>query len=147
VNITLFAENVTELLPQIMRGLSHHENNYLTRGEISLPQFLVLEYLHRNGTSTMSGLADHLGISRAAATGLIDRMIGQKFVVRKDDAHDRRVVWIRISPKGKGTVESIKGQKMKTIIKVFDKISPKDREHYLNILKQMVTIIDSLPRS
>ncbi|MGA2775814.1 MAG: MarR family winged helix-turn-helix transcriptional regulator [Candidatus Omnitrophota bacterium] len=140
-----FANKVIELSPQIIRGFKQYENNYLTRGEITLPQFWALGYLDYNGKSKMNDLAKHLKISPSATTGLINRLIVQGLVVRKDDFHDRRIVWIELTPKGKGIIKSITKQKTETLIKVFGKISPKDREHYLNILEQVVKITASLP--
>ena len=95
MNIQEFARQVIELSPQIIRGFKQYENNYLTRGQITLPQFLVLGYLERNGKSKMNDLSRHFKISPPATTGLIDRLIHQGLVARKDDAIDRRIVWIK----------------------------------------------------
>ena len=145
MNIQEFANKVIELFPQIIRGFKQYENNYLTRGEITLPQFWVLGYLDRNGKSKMNNLAQHLKISPPATTGLIDRLILQGLVVRKDDFSDRRIVWIELTAKGKEIIKNINKQKTETLVKIFTKISPKDRDHYLNILEQVVRITASLP--
>ena len=145
MDIKEFANKVIELFPQIIRGFKQYENNYLTRGEITLPQFWALGYLDCNGRIKMHDLAKHLKISPSATTGLIDRLIAQGLVVRKDDPHDRRIVWIELAVKGRKIIENISKQKTEALIKVFGKISPKDREHYLNILEQVVKITVSLP--
>ena len=143
MNIKEFASKVIELFPQIIRGFKQYENNYLTRGEITLPQFWALGYLDRNGKNKMNNLAKHLKISPSATTGLIDRLLAQGLVVRKNDFHDRRIVWIELTAKGRGIIKSINKQKTETLINVFGKISPKDREHYLSILEQVVKITSS----
>jgi len=145
MNINEFANKVIELFPRIIRGFKQYENNYLTRGEITLPQFWALGYLEQNGKSKMNNLAKHLKISPPATTGLIDRLIVQGLVVRKDDSYDRRIVWIELTAKGRGIIKSISKQKSEALVKIFRKISPKDREHYLNILQQVVKITASLP--
>ncbi len=145
MNIEEFASRVIELSPQIIRGFKQYENNYLTRGEITLPQFWALGYLDHHGKSKMNNLAKHLKISPSGTTGLIDRLILQGLVARKADLHDRRIVWIELTAKGRGIIKSISKQKTETLIRVFGKIAPKDREHYLNILEQVVKITASLP--
>ena len=145
MDIKEFANKVIELFPQIIRGFKQYENNYLTRGEITLPQFWALGYLDCNGKSKMNDLARNLKISPPATTGLIDRLIVQGLVIRKDDLHDRRIVWIELTTKGRGIIKSINKQKTETLIKIFGKISPEDRKHYLNILEQVVKITISLP--
>ena len=145
MNIKEFASKVIELSPQIIRGFKQYENNYLTRGEITLPQFLALGHLERNGKSKMNDLAKHFKISPSAITGLIDRLLVQGSVVRRADFHDRRIIWIELTAKGRGIIKSINKQKTETLINVFAKISPEDREHYLSILEQVVKITVSLP--
>ena len=145
MNIKEFADRVIELFPRISKGLMQREHNYLTKGDISLPQFWVLNHLYHNEKSKMNCLARHLKISPPATTGMIDRLIAQGMVLRKDDEQDRRIVWIELTAKGRGIIKSINKQKTKTLIKVFEKISPKDRGHYLKILEQIVKITASLP--
>jgi len=145
MDIEEFAGKVIELSPQIIKGFKQYENNYLTRGKITLPQFWALDYLERNGKSKMNNLAKRLKISPSGTTGLIDRLMAQGLVARKDDPSDRRIVWIELTAKGRGIIKNIKKQKTETLIKVFGKISPQDREHYLNILEQVVKITASLP--
>ncbi len=144
MNIEEFAQRVIELSPQIAKGFMQQKHNYLTSGEITLPQFWVLEYLSRNGKSKMNNLAKHLKISPAATTGLIGRLITQELVARKDDSRDRRIVYIELTSKGKDIICSIKKQKIRALIKIFNRISPKDRNNYLDILEQIVKITNSL---
>ena len=143
MNIKEFADRVIELFPQISKGLMQREHNYLTKGDISLPQFWVLNHLYHNEKSKMNCLALHLKISPPATTGMIDRLIAQGMVLRKDDEQDRRIVWIELTSKGKSIIHNIRKEKAKTLIEVFGRISQKDREHYLNILEHVANIIDS----
>jgi len=143
MNINEFADKVIELFPRISKGLMQREHNYLTKGDISLPQFWVLNHLYHNEKSKMNCLAKHLKISPPATTGLIDRLITQGMVLRKDDEKDRRIVWIELTSKGKSIIRNIRKEKVNTLIEVFGKIAEKDREHYLNILEQVAQIIDS----
>ena len=144
MNIEEFARRVIELSPQISKGFLQQEHNYLTRGEISLPQFWALDYLSRNAKTKMNCLAKHLKITPSATTGLIDRLITQQLVARKNDPRDRRLVWIELTPKGKGVIAGIRKQKIKSLIKIFSRIAQGDREHYLDILEQVVKITTSL---
>ena len=146
MNIEKFVQEMIKLLPQITRGFAHYEHNYLTKGEITLPQFWVLDYLYRNKTAKMSELAQYLGTTRPAITGLVDRLIIQKLVNRKDDPDDRRIVWIELTSRGNNIIRKIKEQKTKALIKIFSRISSKDRIHYLNIIEQVVKIVNNLPK-
>ena len=139
MEIGQFGDRMIELLPQLIRGLAQYEHNYLSRGEITLPQLWVLEYLSRHGSSPMNGLAQFLKISKPAATGLVDRLIAQGLVRREEDKHDRRVVRVRITAKGRRIISNIWKQKRNTLVKVFGQISPSDRTQYITILERVVT--------
>ena len=84
MDVEQFSRRMIELLPKCIRGFQGYESNYLSRGQISQPQFWAMEYLSRKNDCLMSELADFLHISRPAATGLIDRLIAQKLVVQSD---------------------------------------------------------------
>ena len=142
MDIEQFVQRIMDLYPRIIRGFTRQESNYLSRGEITVPQFWALEHLNRSHAGTMSELARFLKTSRAASTGLIDRLIAQGMVARTSDAQDRRIVRIEITAKGRKIIENINKQKQKALIRIFSKISLGDRKEYLNILEQIVKIVN-----
>jgi DNA-binding MarR family transcriptional regulator len=68
--------------------------------ELSIPQFLALAIILEQTGCTMGELADALGISMSAATGLANRLVNQELVAREDDIHDRRIIRLRITRPG-----------------------------------------------
>ena len=147
MDVEKFSWRMIELMPQIAREISRYENNYLTRGKITLPQFWLLEYLSRQGESKMSHVAQTLGISKPATTGLIARLIAQKLVGRRDDQDDRRVVWIALTAKGKNIIQNIRRQKHRTLVKMFGGVSAQDRARHLQMFEQMVKNLDASVKS
>jgi len=132
-----------ELMPEVIKGFARYEHNYLRSGEITIPQFWVLEYLSRDGVAKMSHLAKFLSISRPAATGLIDRLLIQGLVRRKADLKDRRIVWIEISPKGVQITRSILKRRLNTCIKVFGQLKAVERRNHLLLLEQLVRVFNA----
>ena len=141
MDVELFGRRMVDLLPQLVRGFARHEHNYLSRGQITLPQFWALEYLSRQRGCPMNDLARFLSISRPGCTGLIDRLIGQGLVRRDHDRSDRRIVRVMITAKGKQIIENIWEQKRRMLVEVFGQISPADRAQYLATLERVVMIL------
>jgi DNA-binding MarR family transcriptional regulator len=141
MNIDRFVEKMMELCPRIARSIAHQESDHLSQGKITLPQFWALDHLYRNGPGTMTELSRFLKISRAATTGLIDRLLIQKLIVRKEDKSDRRVVRIEITSRGYHIIKNIHRQKHLNFARIFSKISPADRAEYLRILERIVKIV------
>src|SRR5437868_3977855 len=124
MDIEQFSKRMIDLMPQCIRGFSQHEHNYLSRGEITMPQLWVLECLSKCEGRLMSEIADFLGVSRPAATGLIDRLIAQQLVRRDNIPDDRRTVRISITDKGQKIVRNVWEQKRRTLVKVFSQLPP-----------------------
>ncbi len=141
MDVHRFGQEMIKLLPEMIRGFARHESNYFSKGKITLPQLWALEYLYRTKGCPMNELANSLGISRPAATGLIDRLIAQGLVRRIGDSSDRRVVRVNMTPTGARIIDNIWKQKQRTIVSVFGQISAKDRVQYLNTLKQVAQIL------
>ncbi|HLA20294.1 MAG TPA: MarR family transcriptional regulator [Pseudolabrys sp.] len=67
----------------------------------TLPQFDVLAALARKDTGmTMTELSRFLMVSNGNVTGIIDRLVSDKLVVRRAPADDRRAIIVRLTPKG-----------------------------------------------
>ncbi len=141
MDLQLFAERMVELIPQLMRGMSRHEHNSFTRGEITLPMLSAMECLARSGACPMHEVAQFLDISRPSATALINRLLAQQLARREHDAKDRRIVRVTLSPKGRKVLTDIWSQKKRTLIDVFGQIAPAQRTQYLQTLEQVVGIL------
>ena len=141
MDIERFGQRMVILLPRMMRGFTRRESNYLSRGKITIPQLGVLEHLSRSREIPMNALASHLGVTRPAATGLADRLIAQGLVARQGDRADRRVVRVRLTPKGRRVLDNIWNQKRRMIQQVFGQISPADRAQYLATLERVAQIL------
>lgn len=73
---------------------------------LSVKQVLALFYLAEDDITTTS-LAKRVGVTSAAATGMIDRMVDRGLVVRQRNRSDRRVITVQITDRGQGVVERI----------------------------------------
>jgi len=68
--------------------------------DLTMPQLKVVLLLYLNGPSRMSEIASALDVSLATATGVVDRLVERKIVLRESHPDDRRVVLCCLSEKG-----------------------------------------------
>lgn len=69
--------------------------------EVTLPQFDVMAALERKPDGmTMTELSRFLMVSNGNVTGIIDRLVADKIVVRQAPADDRRAIIVRLTPRG-----------------------------------------------
>ena len=79
--------------------------NYLKQTELSLLQAYALAHLFFKGPLKMSDLCEHMMVSPAAGSQLIDRLEKLEMVERVSEPGDRRVRKIIVLEKGKNFVQ------------------------------------------
>jgi DNA-binding MarR family transcriptional regulator len=141
ISLPEFADKLSKLLPEIARGTLRREAVELSCGHITMPQFLILNSLEKDGETRMTDIARTMGVTTAAATGIVDRLVKGSYVQRVYDSNDRRIIKIKLSSKGRELVQRICKQKMQGIIEVFGKIPSVDRENFLKILMRVHEIV------
>jgi DNA-binding MarR family transcriptional regulator len=140
-SLAAFSEELSRILPHIVRGMFKRQTDALGRGKITIPQYLSLDLLNTHGVLKMKDIAKELNISLPAATGLISRLHRLGMVKRIFDEKDRRVIYITPTPKGKATTEHIRRQRQRAVQEVFSKLTEKERDSYLRILRKLKKIL------
>ena len=74
-------------------------------GDITNNDMHIIEAIGLSGENTMSSVAKKLGITAGSLTTSINSIVKKKYVVRKRSDEDRRVVFIRLTQKGKKAYE------------------------------------------
>lgn len=70
--------------------------------DVTLPQFDVMAALERQpGGMTMTELSRFLMVSNGNVTGIIDRLVVDRLVVRRAPANDRRAIIVKLTPRGR----------------------------------------------
>jgi MarR family transcriptional regulator for hemolysin len=75
--------------------------------DLNLSQASVLALLAETGPMTQTGLAERLGIGRAAMGSVVDHLEDRGLVERQPDPGDRRVWLVAITPAGKDLAREI----------------------------------------
>ena len=133
-----FGDRILELFPKLMQEITRHENNYVTKGKITLPQLMVLQFLSQKNEYQMSELAESINVSFSTATGMITRLVKHGLVSRRHGVKDRRAIIDTITNKGKSIVKEVYAQKRKGMIELFKRLSPEERSTYIGIIKKLV---------
>ena len=75
---------------------------------LSLSQVTSMFRLYHHGPCQVNDLADHLGITVAAVSQLLDNLVKASLIQRTEDPSDRRVKLIALTEQGHRTVEESK---------------------------------------
>jgi DNA-binding MarR family transcriptional regulator len=69
--------------------------------DLSLSQVGAMFHLHFQGGCGVSSLGDHLGVTSAAVSQMLDRLVQQGLTERCEASHDRRFKQITLTEKGR----------------------------------------------
>ncbi len=124
-----------------MRNFIH----FARKSGLSMSQLGTLFHLQRSGSSGVTDLGDHLGVSSAASSQLLDRLVQQKLILRAEDPKDRRVKQIALTEKGSLVLEDSMHARQDWLCELGDALSDREKEQIiiaLNILIQKSRDLD-----
>jgi len=74
-------------------------------------QMATLFLIHRKESNSISDIGDELGISNAAASQMLERLVQMQLIQRTEDPHDRRFKQVLLTEQGNQALqESIKAR-------------------------------------
>lgn len=105
----------------------------LAPGNVSFSQFFLLAFLDQKEVLTMSAIAQKMGHTTAAASGLVARLENLSYVVRSVARDDRRKVMVCITSKGSTLVRRIREEMVGNLMKILDHLTPDEQRAWLQI--------------
>jgi DNA-binding MarR family transcriptional regulator len=88
--------------------------------DLTMAQLKGMMLIVQTGGVRSRELADGLGIAPSAATPLVDRLVEQKLARREDDPEDRRIIWIRPTPKAQALHDQLLHTNQQVLTEVVD---------------------------
>jgi MarR family transcriptional regulator for hemolysin len=108
--------------PQIMQSI----RTEMRRGrgsDISIPQFRALRFIQRNPDSSLSNLAEHLGLTLPSVSKLVDGLVKQELVIRQESTADRRRLTLGLTQVGASIVNSARAGAQANLAKKLNRLS------------------------
>ena len=102
------AEQLADFVLFTQRSCILNLSSELTEGRISYPQFFLLTYLASEEFLTMTSIAQKMGHSTAAATGMVDKLEEKGYIARTPSANDRRKIMVKITHLGLELVKKMR---------------------------------------
>lgn len=132
------AAEVMETIPLVMRFI-RTEMRSQGAPSLSVPQFRTLMFLYRHPGSSLSSLAEHLGVTRPTASALTERLVQRGFVNRTEHPKERRQVVLKLTEAGFDHLQQMRETTRKEIAKMFVNLSEAQQ---LRILDGLAVLSD-----
>ena len=119
-------EDAALALRRIMGAMKGRWARALSEAGLTFPQWVILKTLQKRGRLTSREVADALDCTPANATGILDRMERDELIARERSDDDRRVVFIRLTSKGKRQFDDVVGLAPRALDDMFEGWTTKD---------------------
>ena len=132
------ARQLLDTTPQVMRFIRAEMRSH--RGhDLSVPQFRTLTFVNRNPELSLSHLADHLGLTLPSTSKLVDGLVNQKIITRRESQQDRRRLTLALTKYGqdilrvareatqnhlKDVLHELSADELSTIIRAMNLLQP-----------------------
>ena len=114
------------------------------RSRLSHVQIFAVSLLYRNGSRSMSELANEMQISKQQLTPLVCKLINQGLLVKKEDENDRRIVRIDITEQGRNMVQGLFAEVRLDIVHKLGTLSGGELAELAYMLKRMMEIFKNM---
>lgn len=131
------AERLSHIIMEMQRCFILRLCKELAPGNVSFPQFFLLAALDHNEVLTMSAIAQKMGHTTAAASGLVARLQNLGYVVRSVAPEDRRKVMVCITEKGSALVRRIRQEMVGNLMTIMGHLSPGEQKAWLQIYSKI----------
>jgi DNA-binding MarR family transcriptional regulator len=104
-------------------------------------QIFVLINLYRKGVCNATDIANMIGITSGAVTGMTDKLVSMGLITRERSDTDRRVVLFTITDKGKETIQRIRDRRFKRLTEIFRQISNDEIESTIGVFNKITELL------
>ena len=111
-------------------------------GELTLPQYQLLEALREISELPVGELADRAGVAPPTATRMLDCLARDGFVERRHSESDRRSVLVSLTDHGQAAVETAHDVIEAWRRQVFESLDPEEREPAARLLNRLSEIME-----
>lgn len=142
-----YAEHLLSLFTEILDRLLIVVPLQGTGVQITPGLMQGLDFVYRHGVCSVSEIGRGLSISYSAASQLADRLVKKGLVVRRENLRDRRLSEIILTDAGRRIVETVRTQRLRTVLRVLRRMDPANRESLVQNLEDFIAAAMEDPKT
>lgn len=126
---------------EVFMGRSMREfTQFMRESGLSMPQFSALFHLRYHGGCGVSDIGGHLGVSNAAASQMIDRLVQQGLLKRSVDPNDRRAKQLRLTPDSQALIEASIRARQRWMEELTTALTPDEQTAIIQALQKLTEV-------
>jgi len=102
---TQFAQAIRTWMDVFMHRSMRGWGLFTRSAGLSMPQVSVLMQLYHKGACGMSEISERFGVTPAASSQLVDKLVQSGYIVREEDPNDRRAKLLNLTGSGREMIQ------------------------------------------
>ncbi len=132
-------DRIAESTFNLSRALKQAIESRMGEQRFNLLQFHALATLREHPEMTMSEFARHLHVTSPTATAFINRLVAQKWVKRRHDDKNRKLVRLAIAPAGERELSEKMRDHQRAFQQVLRHLTVTERRQLLSLQQKMLS--------
>jgi DNA-binding MarR family transcriptional regulator len=104
---------------------------------LSATQLNTLMRLYHGGSCGVSNIGDYLGITHAATSQMVQRLVEQGLLQRTEDTTDRRVKQLALSAEGRNLIDQAIEARRRWLEDLTTALTPEQRANIITVLNDL----------
>jgi DNA-binding MarR family transcriptional regulator len=100
------AQNVLDTIPLVMRTIRSEMRRHGSR-DLSVPQFRILNFINLQPESSLSTVAEHMGLALPSVSHMVDVLVERRLLKREMCKDDRRRIKLALTSQGQTLLEAV----------------------------------------
>lgn len=130
------------VLMQTSKSVQERMRLEMTKNNLSITEFSVLEVLYNIGKQTIQQIGNRILISSGSMTYVIDRLELKGLLNRSSCPDDRRVIHVTLTDDGNNLMENIMPKHQELVDNMFSSLNNDESEKLVELLKKVSTRIE-----
>jgi DNA-binding MarR family transcriptional regulator len=133
-----FQTALHEWIGVFMRNSMRHFLLFAKSRKLSMPQIGALFQIRRMGVCSVSEIGTELGITKAAASQLLEGLVQDDLIRRSEDPNDRRTKQIVLTDKGLGILRESVHARQSWLTRMGNRLSERERSQVASALRILI---------
>lgn len=129
-----FSDVMREWSEVFMHRSVHDFKRFMDDSGISMSHIHILMRLFHGGACGISDIGDQLGVTNAAASQTVDRLVTMGLLARTEDPSDRRVKQVTLTEQGRNLIQQGIEARRKWIEGLTDALTPEQQNMIISAL-------------
>lgn len=132
---------IDHLLFQVLRTIFHYERSIAMDYGLDFQQIYALQFLRRHPGARLTEIAAEMELPKFTASRLLNRLVDESFLSKKQDQADRRNYYLHLEDKGEQVIQAIETASFTRISNNIQGFSPAEIKELFEVAERLHMVL------